>query len=105
MPTIRFRIRSIMVTIALAAGLMGLLRWSHPIYNLVMSFVVLVGPFALYGWFLQSLSRRVSRSQSPIPEASADQPLCEAWTRAFLRSSPSGNLPCTRPSSRSRSVG
>jgi hypothetical protein len=79
----RFRIRTIMIAIAVTAALMGLLRGSQPIFFVLMSLIVylcfpvlilflaFVGPIALLAvcdWLIRLVSRRFPRGQSLIPE-------------------------------------
>jgi hypothetical protein len=83
MPPTRFRIRTIMIVIAVSAMMMGLYRWSPPISTALLScvalyFLVLVSPVVLipfiaaYDWFVRARRQQFSRDQSAIPETGTD---------------------------------
>ncbi len=78
MPPIRFRIRTIMIIIAVWAVMMGLYRLSPPAFYgllgfaalfplLLVSPVVLIPFIAVYDWFVRARRRQFTRDQSPIP--------------------------------------
>ncbi len=79
MSPIRFRIRTIMIIIAVSAMMMGVYRFCPPIFYalsgcvalyflLLVSPVVLIPFIAVYDWFVRARRRQFSRGQSPIPE-------------------------------------
>jgi hypothetical protein len=83
MPPIRFRIRTIMIIVAVWATMMALYRWSPPIFiailgSVVLYFLVLVSPvvlipfIAVYDWIVRARRQQFSRDQSPIPETGTD---------------------------------
>ena len=57
MPPIRLNVRTIMVVIAAAAVLMGLLRWSPPIFAVLAAIVVEISSFAVFDRFLRTRRR------------------------------------------------
>ena len=71
MPPIRFTVRTMMIVIAAAAVLMGLLRWSPPIFAFLATVVVETTPFVVYYRFLQTRRHQFSESQSPVPDTGA----------------------------------
>jgi hypothetical protein len=83
MSPIRFRIRTIMIIIAVSAMMMGVYRFSPPIlyalslcvalyFLLLVSPVVLFPFIAVYDWFVRARRRQFPRDQSPIPETRTD---------------------------------
>ena len=68
MPAIRFKVRTLMVVVAAAAVLMGLLRWSPPIFAFLVTIVVEISPFAVYYWFLMKRRRQFLEGPSPVPD-------------------------------------
>jgi small-conductance mechanosensitive channel len=72
MPTIRFRIRTIMIAIAAVAALLGLLRLALQYDDtLTLGFiVVLIGWFGCSGWLLNKRARQLSTARSSSREAS-----------------------------------
>jgi hypothetical protein len=83
MPTIRFRIRTIMILIAVTAVMMGLLRLAPPLFFALMIIIVQVflyvlamagipRLFAVCDSFIQKRQRRLSRDQSPTPDTRAE---------------------------------
>jgi Flp pilus assembly protein TadB len=71
MPPIRFKVRTMMIVIAAAAVLMGLLRWSPPIFAFLATIVVEITPFVVYYRFLRTRRRQFSEDQSPVPDTGA----------------------------------
>jgi hypothetical protein len=71
MPSIRFKVRTIMIAIAAAAVLMDLLRWSPPTFAFLATIVVEITPFAVYYRFLRTRRRQFSEGQSPVPDIGA----------------------------------
>jgi cellobiose-specific phosphotransferase system component IIC len=87
---VRFRIRTIMIVIAVSAVMMGLYRSSPTIFNellgvvaqllgvvalfflLLVSSLVLIPFIAVYDWFVRGRRRQFSIDQSPIPESRTD---------------------------------
>ena len=61
MTPIRFRIRTIMITIAVLAVLMGLFRLFPTDFPL---FFAQIAPFAIYSWILEKRKRRFSEGRS-----------------------------------------
>jgi Flp pilus assembly protein TadB len=78
MPPIRFKVRTLMIVIAAAAVLMGLLRWSPPTFAFLATVVVEITPFVVYYWFLRTRRRQYSEDQSPVPDN-------RGWTEAGQR--------------------
>jgi hypothetical protein len=71
MPPIRFTVRTLMVVVAAAAVLMGLLRWSPPIFAFLATIAVEITPFAVYFWCLRMRRRQYSEGHSPVPDTGA----------------------------------
>jgi hypothetical protein len=80
MPPIRFRIRTLMIVIAVSAVMMSLLRLAPPIFFallivvvqvflLVLVVAVIPRLFAVHDRFIQRRSRQFSRGHSPIRES------------------------------------
>jgi hypothetical protein len=79
MPPIRFRIRTIMIIIAVSAMMMGLYRLSPRVFYalsgcVVLYFLLLVSPvvlipfIAVYDWFVRARRQQFSIDQSPVRE-------------------------------------
>jgi hypothetical protein len=71
MPPIRFTVRSLMIVIAAAAILMGLLRWSPPIFAFLATVIVEITPFALYYRLLRTRRRQFLEGRSPVTDTGA----------------------------------
>ncbi len=71
MPPLRFKVRTIMIVVAAAAVLMGLLRWSPSLFIFLVTIVVEIIPFVIYYRFLRTRRRQFSEGQSPVPDTGA----------------------------------
>ena len=71
MAPLRFKVQTMMIVIAAAAVLMGLLRWSPPIFAFLAIIAVEISPFAVYYRFLKTRRRQFSEGQSPVPDIGA----------------------------------
>ena len=84
MPPIRFRIRTIMIVIAVSAVMMGSLRLDPPlffallilvvqVFLLILAIAVIPRLFAVYDWLAQRRTRQFSRSHRPHRKRELDQ--------------------------------
>ena len=71
MPPIRFKVQTLMIVIAAAAVLMGLLRWSPPIFAFLATVGVEITPFAVYYWLLRTRRRQFLEGQSLVSDTGA----------------------------------
>jgi hypothetical protein len=67
MPSIRFKVRTMMIVIGAVALLMVLLRWSPPTFAFLVTIFVEITPFLVYYWILQTRRRQFSEGQLPVP--------------------------------------